>query len=85
VLINHAVAIIAWYFAHRDAYDRAGASLWREFAIPDLDLIKQAKQAALRQVSWVAGEGVGKVAGCHHIHRSCGRGVRSPEEAAPQE
>ena len=21
-----------------------------------------------------AGEGVGKEAGCHHIHRSCGRG-----------
>ena len=42
--INHMVAIIAWYFRAIGAHDRAGGSLWRELAIPDLNLIKQAKQ-----------------------------------------
>jgi translation elongation factor EF-1alpha len=37
---QHAVAAIAWYFAHIGAHDRAGGSLRRELAIPDLNLIK---------------------------------------------
>ena len=33
-----------------------GGSRWRELAIPDLSLIKQAKQAARQEVSWIRRE-----------------------------
>jgi hypothetical protein len=43
-LSNHAIAIIAWYIRAYKRQDWAGGLLWREEAIPNLSLIKQAKQ-----------------------------------------